>query len=172
MTKKKSLLNKVVIGDEPDCDIPVVKVSDVIEKHCDREVLHSVTIYRKLRSIRSDKKFNVTSTRIRNMAIRREAEQCYVEMITKGLSSWLPGLAQQVRDGHGTIKISVHYGSVIQMDDDNAITSVNKLLIDPLVRCQYFKSDKPDKIKQTIPTWTQVQKGSEFITLTMSIEGQ
>jgi hypothetical protein len=114
-----------------------------------------------LPSVRSDKRFNkYRLAKVRNIQIARCAEQFLIEMNVHGLSR----IAEAFKPW-GRVKIHADVYRKRTLDDDNLLMSVNKLLIDPMVRKGYLSSDAKSKVRLTAECFVS---DDPHVTLTFS----
>jgi len=101
----------------------------------------TVKAIRMLKSIRSDKAFDVRSSKLRNMLIAREAEAMYMEMIAGGLHCLTP-IVMFCAENNKKLHISCVFTRKVKIrDTDNIMSSFNKICIDPIVRAGILPSD-------------------------------
>lgn len=93
--------------------------------------------------IPADKMFNYRQAKYRNMAIARCGAKMLVVMNLHGIErDVVPYLHKW-----GTVAIRADVYRARSLDDDNLIASVNKLLIDPMVRAGYLVSDSRKRVR-------------------------
>lgn len=126
-----------------------------------------VYIPRQLKSIRSA--FDYRSERIRHMAIAKEAEIIYRMMQADALAFKAGKVVDECKEKGKKIKfvITVYRNPVIR-DTDNFLSSVNKLVIDPLVRAGWLPSDS-DGVCETFATQEKCQRQCDAIELCFGV---
>jgi len=114
-----------------------------------------------LPSVRSDPRFNkYRLAKIRNIQIANCAGQFLLVMKAHGLSK-----IAELFPVWGKVKIHADVYRKRTLDDDNLLMSVNKLLIDPMVRDKMLTSDAKSKVRLTA---TCITSKDPHITLIFS----
>jgi len=103
-----------------------------------------------LRSIRSDKKFNVRSYKLKCILVKKEQMEWAAKIKLMGYVPGMQTIINQCKAQGRKLKIRAIILRPRVHDEDQAYTSVNKLIIDGFVPLGLLPSDHPRILDKTV----------------------